>query len=120
MHFFANFRRVNTISIIKIAVKSRKLCVKTSFWYIPEIIAHIFNQQDGERGVSKISLRNRVRGHIANVTDHYKGGGKAKFSPKTALCNVWMIPFFVFPYLSLNIMKNKCDGMDLVVNLFQD
>ena len=45
MNFFANFGRVNTISISKIAVKSNKLCVKTSFWYIPEIIARIFNQQ---------------------------------------------------------------------------
>ena len=31
MKFFANFGRVNTIPIGKIAVKSHKLCVKTSF-----------------------------------------------------------------------------------------
>ena len=54
---------------------------------MPEIIARIFNQQGGG-GVSKISLRSRGRGHIANVTDCYKGGGRAKFSPKTALRNV--------------------------------
>ena len=41
-------------------------------------------------------LRNRGRGHIANVTDHYKGGGSPKFSPKTALRNVWMIPKWAF------------------------
>ena len=95
MNFFANFGRINTISISKIAVKSHKLCVKTSFWYIPEIIAHIFNQQVGwGGGMSKISLRNRGRGHIANLTDHYKGGrgaGRAKLLPKTALRNVWNI-----------------------------
>ena len=34
MNFFANFGRVNTISISKIAVKTHKLCVKRSFWYI--------------------------------------------------------------------------------------
>ena len=55
MNFFANFGRVNTISINKIAAKSHKLCI-TSFWYIPEIL-----------------LRNRVRGHIANVTDRTRG-----------------------------------------------
>ena len=42
----------------------------------------------GGRGVSKIPLRNRGRGHIADVTDCFKGGGRAKFSPKTALRNV--------------------------------
>ena len=31
MNLFANFGRVNTISISKIAVKSHKLCVKTCF-----------------------------------------------------------------------------------------
>ena len=72
MNFFANFGRVNSISISKIAVNSHKLCVKTSFRYIPEIIALIFHQQGGRE--SKISLCNRGRGHIANVTDRYKGG----------------------------------------------
>ena len=46
------------------------------------------NRGGGGRGVSKIPLRNRGRGHIADVTDCYKGGGRAKFSPKTALRNV--------------------------------
>ena len=45
MNFFPNFGRVNTTSISKITVKSHKLCVKTSSWYIPETIARIFNQQ---------------------------------------------------------------------------
>ena len=45
MNFFANFGTVNTIFISKIAVKPHKSCVKTSFWYIPEIIARIVNQQ---------------------------------------------------------------------------
>ena len=40
MNFFANFGRINTISISKIAVKSDKLCVNTS----PEIITRILNQ----------------------------------------------------------------------------
>ena len=39
-------------------------------------------------GGAKISLCNRGRGHIGNVTDRYKGGEKGKFSPKTALRNV--------------------------------
>ena len=52
---------------------------------MPETIALIVNQQGG--GL-KISLRNRGRGHIANFTDRYKGGGRGKFSPKTALGNV--------------------------------
>ena len=46
----------------------------------------------GGGAVSKISLRNRRRGHIVNVTNHYKvtraGGGRAKCSPKKALRNV--------------------------------
>ena len=40
------------------------------------------------RGVPNISFRNKGRGHIANITDGYKGGGRAKFSPKTALRNL--------------------------------
>ena len=51
MNFFANLGRVNAISVSKIAVKSHKFCVKTSFCYAPEIIACIFNQQVGGRGV---------------------------------------------------------------------
>ena len=54
------------------------------------IIALIFNQQVGGGGGewSKISLHNRGRGHIANVTDRYKRRGRGNFSPKTALRNV--------------------------------
>ena len=37
---------------------------------MPEIITHIFNQQGGVKDF----VRNRGRGHIANVTDGYKGG----------------------------------------------
>ena len=51
-------------------------------------IARIFNQKGR---ASKISLRNRGRGYITNVTDRYKGEGRVEFSPKTALRNVWMI-----------------------------
>ena len=42
----------------------------------------------GGGGGSKISLRKRGGGHIANVTGSYKGGGSAKFSPKTVLRKV--------------------------------
>ena len=109
VNFFANVGRVNTISICKIAVKSLKLRLKTSFWYIPEIIARIFNKQGvvvvvvGGGGGSKISLRKRGRGHIANVTESYKGGGSAKFSPKTVLRKVWIIPNSSYNSISLMI-----------------
>ena len=78
MNFFANFGRVNTISISKIAVKSHKFCVKISFWYTPDITARIFNQQG--RGGQRFRYVTE-KGYIANVTDRYKGGGTAKFSP---------------------------------------
>ena len=93
MNFFANFGRVNTTPISKITVKSHKLCVKTSFWYIPVIFARIFNQQgSGERrqrfpyvaegGAYCLTLRTVTRVWV----------GRAKFSPKTVLRSVWMIP----------------------------
>ena len=41
---------------------------------------------------------------MANVTDRYKGGGRAKFSPKTALRNVSMIPYFVY---EIEIYENE-------------
>ena len=70
MNFFARFSRVSTISISKIAVKSHKLCAKISFWYIPKIIARIFNQQGGcqrfcyvtEGGGILLTLRTVTRG----------------------------------------------------------
>ena len=83
MNFFANFSRINTIFISKTAVKSRKLCVKTSFWYIPEIIAGILNKQGGKG--SKISLRNRGREHIDNVTGRYKGQREGQIFAKNSV-----------------------------------
>ena len=60
MNFFANFGRVNSISISKIAVKSHKLCVKISFWYIPEIIdkrnKQIFSQWSRRGGEGQASF----------------------------------------------------------------
>ena len=37
------------------------------------------------RGVSKISLHNRRRGHIANVTDRYKGEREGQIFAKNSV-----------------------------------
>ena len=98
INFFANFGRVYTISISKIAVKSHKLCVKTSFWYIPEIIAHIFNQQEG-RGCQRFRYITEGGCILLTLRTVTRGGGRAKFSPKTTLRKLWMIPKFIDVYL---------------------
>ena len=46
------------------------------------------NRVERGGGVSKISLCNREKGHIVNVTDRSRAGRRAKFSPETALRNV--------------------------------
>ena len=78
MNFFANFGRVNTISISKIAIKSHKLCIKTSFWYIPEIIAHVFNQQvgcGGGGGCQRFRYVTEDGGILLTLRTITRGGG---------------------------------------------
>ena len=98
MNFFANFGRVKTISISKIAVKSHKLYVKTSFWYMTETIVLIFNQQGwgggggwgGGWGGAGHRFRYVTEGGdiLLTLRTVTRGGGRDKFLPKTALRNV--------------------------------
>ena len=72
LKFFPKFW-VNTISISKITVK--QVVWKHLFViYLRLLPVFSINRAGwGDEGlVSKISLRNRWRGHIANFTDHYK------------------------------------------------
>ena len=53
-----------------------------SFWYMPEIIARIFNRGEEGGAVSKISLRNRGRGILLTLSTVTKGEGGPKFRQK--------------------------------------
>ena len=57
---------------------------------MPEIIALIFNQQGGGGGGGNQRFCYVTEGGdiLLTFTDRYKGGGRGKFSPKTALRNV--------------------------------
>ena len=48
------------------------------------ILNRIFNQERGE-GAGQISLRNIGKGHIANVTNHSKGGKESQIFAKNSV-----------------------------------
>ena len=83
VNFFANFGRFDTLSISKIAVKSHKLCVKTSFWYIREIVARLFNQQ-GE-GCQRFCYVTKEEGILLKLrTITREGEGRPNFRGRRA------------------------------------
>ena len=95
MNFFANFGRINTIFIRKIAVESPKLCVKTSFWYIPEIIARIFNKQGGEGWCQRFRYITEGGGILLKLRAVTREGGPNFYQKQRYVKFEWSLYKFV-------------------------